>query len=85
MHRSRALVLDFDGTILDSEWPIFQATNDLYAEFGMDAVPLDGCTVSVAEHHGGAGWCFTLDAGLHNLPDDEMSWFSIPGTGCNRY
>ena len=44
----------------------------------------EGCTVSVAEHHGGAGWCFTLEAGLHNLPDDEMSWFSIPGTGCSR-
>ena len=52
MHRSRALVLDFDGTILDSEWPIFQATNDLYAEFGMDAVPLDEWreTIGVADH-----------------------------------
>ncbi len=52
MQRSRALVLDFDGTILDSEWPIFQATNDLYAEFGMDPVPLDEWreTIGVADH-----------------------------------
>lgn len=43
-----------------------------------------GCTVSVAEHHHGGGWCMTLGPGLHNLPDDELSWFSIPGTGCHN-
>ena len=35
MQRSQALILDFDGTILDTEWPIFAANNELYAEFGL--------------------------------------------------
>lgn len=43
-----------------------------------------GCNVSVAEDFGGGGWCLTLGPGIHNLPDDEMSWFSLPGTGCDN-
>jgi len=43
-----------------------------------------GCTVSVARKYDAAyGWCKTLGEGVHNLPDDQLSWFAIPGTGCD--
>lgn len=52
MQRSTALVLDFDGTILDSEWPIYAATNELYDEFELPPVPLEEWrqTIGVADH-----------------------------------
>lgn len=44
-----------------------------------------GCTVSVARSFNGSGWCGTFGPGVHNLPDDEMSWYAVPGTGCKNW
>jgi HAD superfamily hydrolase (TIGR01509 family) len=30
----RGLIFDFDGTILDTEWPAYESTRDVFAEFG---------------------------------------------------
>lgn len=45
-----------------------------------------GCTISVGQKFNNAsGWCGTFGAGVHNLPDDQLSWFAIPGMGCNNW
>src|SRR5688572_1346255 len=40
------VVFDFDGTILDTEWPHFSAVRDTFVSFGLD-YPLDVWQLSV--------------------------------------
>jgi HAD superfamily hydrolase (TIGR01509 family) len=35
------LVLDFDGTVLDTEWPAYQAAAELWASFGIELTVAD--------------------------------------------
>lgn len=44
----------------------------------------NGCDASMAQKLDGSGWCMTFGPGVHNLPDDQLSWYSIPGTGCKN-
>ncbi|NOX30612.1 MAG: HAD family phosphatase [Actinobacteria bacterium] len=52
MQRSEALILDFDGTIIDTEWPIFMATNAIYEEYGLAPIALEMWqeTIGIADH-----------------------------------
>jgi HAD superfamily hydrolase (TIGR01509 family) len=38
---SAVLVLDFDGTVLDTEWPAYQAAAELWASFGIELTVAD--------------------------------------------
>ena len=69
MQRSQALILDFDGTILDTEWPIFAANNELYAEFGLPEVPIEE-------------WRLTIGIADHEMEHDFLGRIlrSVPGT-----
>lgn len=60
-----ALVLDFDGVIVDTETPLFHAWAHTYAAFG--AVPI--------EH---ADWCTSLGRN-ENLVHDRTSGSEISG------
>lgn len=37
-HSIRAAIFDFDGLILDTEWPEYQSVSEVYAEHGMELV-----------------------------------------------
>jgi putative hydrolase of the HAD superfamily len=39
--RPAVLVLDFDGTVLDTEWPTYQAAAELWAELGIELTVQD--------------------------------------------
>lgn len=53
-----ALVLDFDGTVLDTEWPAYQAAAELWADFGIE--------VTVAE------WAWRIGTAGHDDPFTEL-------------
>jgi HAD superfamily hydrolase (TIGR01509 family) len=53
-----ALVLDFDGTVLDTEWPAYQAAAELWADFGIE--------LSIEE------WAWRIGTNGHDDPFVEL-------------
>lgn len=48
----QALILDFDGTIIDTEWPGYAAFQRLHEEHGLDPIPMVRwqSTIGLADH-----------------------------------
>lgn len=51
----RALLFDFDGTIVDTELPELHSWQAVYAEYGLE-VPMDRWLVTVGLPSGASGW-----------------------------
>ena len=52
------LVLDFDGTVLDTEWPAYRAAAELWAEFGIELTVAD--------------WAWRIGTAGHDDPFTEL-------------
>lgn len=50
-HNLKAIIFDFDGTILDTEMPEFLSWQELYQEYGLE-LPLDLWVSSIGTIHG---------------------------------
>jgi HAD superfamily hydrolase (TIGR01509 family) len=68
--RPAAIVFDFDGTIADTEWPIYEVTRDAFAAHGLD-LPLSEWvhTIGLADNQ---TLPEMLEAALGEPPDDEV-------------
>lgn len=60
--RLQALVFDFDGLILDTEWPEYQSISETFSDHGHD-LPLDGW-VGVVGRADGPHWLDMLEAAV---------------------
>ncbi len=65
----KALLFDFDGLIMDTEVPIYEAWRENYEAFGQD-LPLEVYAGCVGSDFGG----FDPKAHLHSLTDDPVDW-----------
>jgi HAD superfamily hydrolase (TIGR01509 family) len=52
------LVLDFDGTVLDTEWPAYRAAYELWAAFGFEVTPQE--------------WAWRIGTAGHDDPFTEL-------------
>ena len=55
---SAVLVLDFDGTVIDTEWPAYTAAAELWAGFGIELTPAD--------------WAWRIGTAGHDDPFSEL-------------
>ena len=69
----RALLFDFDGTIVDTEWPELASWQAVYAEHGLE-VPMDRWLVTVGLPSGASGWhpADHLQASVPELDRDSV-------------
>ena len=67
MVKTQALILDFDGTMVDTEWPKFTSVRDVYAEYGLELTVHDWVSrIGRADH---APWPDRLAHMLGHEPD----------------
>ncbi len=68
----QAVVFDFDGLIVDTEWPIYTAATAAFAELGHE-LPLETWATIVGLAEGRGGWFDTLNERLGlDVPRDEF-------------
>lgn len=65
-----AIVFDLDGTIVDTEWPVFEAIRDAYRAHDLDFTVGDWVdNIGRANH---PSWTEMLTAALDRPPDEEV-------------
>ena len=68
--KANALIFDFDGTMVDTEWPKFTSVRDVYAEYGLELTVHDWVSrIGRADH---ARWPDRLAQMLGHEPDPAI-------------
>jgi len=68
--RPEALILDFDGTMVDTEWPVFEMVRGVYRAHGIELVIADWVDkLGRADHR---PWSEELAEALGREPDSEV-------------
>lgn len=68
--RPRAVIVDFDGTVADTEWPEYVAVRDAYRAHGLELDPRDWVDVIGRADH--PHWTEMLAVALGGPPDPEV-------------